>query len=108
MSFLSFREGAQGYYVFAFTPYWHTFEISYGTPSGKWENLEGQKGISEYDFQKNTWYFVRVEAYGAQIKVYLDRKLVFAVEDTRLKEGGLALHTGPNTIAQFDDIQISK
>jgi pectate lyase len=107
MAFVEFRKNAEGgLYAFAFVPYWKLIHMAYQGPSTSWVSIQGQKGESTRDFQKGVWYSVRVEVQGEKIRAYLDDNLVILVEDSKLKEGGLALATGPNTTAQFDDVQV--
>jgi hypothetical protein len=105
MVWVGFRESSNGSYVFDFEPYWHNAGFSFVVPPGEvWEDL----GKTPHDYQKNTWYSVRVEAYGKQIKAYVDGTLLLVAEDTRLKNGRLTLSTIPTANVRFDDIRVSQ
>jgi pectate lyase len=92
----------RGDYGIVINPYWGGFGIDY-LPPGKWETILDSK----YNFEPGTWYTIRVEAKGKNIKVFLDGNLRMETDDSRASSGFLRLKTGPNTIVRFDDIRIT-
>lgn len=73
-----------------------------------WLPLHGKKTVYSYNFEKGVWYSVRIECRGNIIQAYIDGTLAIDVEDTRASKGSFSLAIAPNTIAQYDDIRISK
>jgi hypothetical protein len=108
MVFLTFRRAkvpTNQNYIFTFVPYWRLIEIDYGAENlSAWQTIEGQQG---YDFKRDVWYSVRLEAQGAHIRAFLDGFAIMAAEDARIERGDLALCSGPNMIAQYDDVRVT-
>lgn len=109
MVILSFRGNPQAGYGLALSPYAKLVRVFYRgeDTSWGWMRIEGQKSEADFDVQKNVWYMVRLEVQGERIQVYIDGNLVLSLKDNRLGEGIInQLGTGPDTIAQFDDVQV--
>lgn len=106
--FVIFRESPDIRYFFVIHVAGKNARTYFQGTSDLWIPLRGTKHIYPYDFQKGVWYSVSIECYGNIIQAYIDGNLVLAVEDTRASRGSLSLGIGPNTIAQFDDIRISR
>ena len=98
MAFLSFRED----YKVSLNPYWQKIYLSYETPESPWDDF----AYSDYNIQPGVWYSMRIEANGTRLKVFLDGDLRIDVEDSRTSSGRASLHSGPNTVVQFDDIRV--
>lgn len=54
----------------------------------------------------NTWYTLRVEAAGNEIKLYIDDKLIADGIDNRSLKGSAGFAAGPNTKACVDNLRI--
>lgn len=76
--------------------------LNYISHGSSWQGITNR----EYSLTKNVWYWVRIEAKGAEIKVSIDDVLVINTEDTRYNAGHVTIQTGQYTHAQFDDIQV--
>jgi hypothetical protein len=62
---------------------------------------------SNFNFGTDTWYSVKIEAYGQKITVYINDEKVIDIQDNRRDSGQLVLALGLNTHAQFDDILVT-
>ncbi|MBI5569047.1 MAG: pyruvate, phosphate dikinase [Desulfomonile tiedjei] len=52
----------------------------------------------------NTWYDLRVETAGTQVKAYLDGRLLIDYEANRSSEGYLGLWTKADSVTEFDSL----
>lgn len=60
------------------------------------------------DVERNRWHSLQVRADGSSIKVMLDKRLLFtALDDTILRDGHVALWIEEDTVARFDQIEIT-
>jgi hypothetical protein len=105
--FVIFRESANAKYQFVIQHFSKSAAIYFQGITGPWILLTGAKADYQYNFQKEVWYFVRVEGNGDSLRAYVDGNLAVEVEDKRANKGVVSLAIGPNTIAQYDDIRVS-
>ena len=72
------------------------------------ENREtGLFGARKFDFSMMTWYLLRIEAKGADVRVYLDNVLQVSDQDNKLKSNIIALSTCCNVHRfYFDDVKV--
>jgi hypothetical protein len=77
--------------------------LNYTTRGSDWKVMINR----EYSLKKNIWYWIRIEAKGAEIKVSVDNDTVIYTDDTRYSTGYINIQAGQNTHAQFDDIQVT-
>ncbi len=107
MGMVMFRRSDTGYYTVVFVPYHNELSFSYqGDGVVGWTWLDGLKPNTEFEVEKNKWYSMRVENIGNSQKAYLDGQLILSATDNSLKQGSLSLEIGPDTIIQFDDIEV--
>ena len=59
-----------------------------------------------FNMEKGVWYNLRIKLSGSNIKVYIDGKLVFNVNDDSISSGTVALYCWRNRGAWFDDILV--
>jgi len=72
------------------------------TPENGWVDARRHRGI---EISEEEWHTARVEAQGAEHRVYLDGKLLFTEEDDTLTEGVIGLRAGQGDIL-FDDVRV--
>jgi hypothetical protein len=60
----------------------------------------------EYNLKKNIWYWVRIEAKGSEINIFIDDVLIVSANDTRFNSGYINIQAGQYAHSQFDDIQV--
>jgi hypothetical protein len=71
------------------------------------KRVNGVLGVLAEDtvpYTMNQWYSVRIEVQGSNIKVYLDRALLFDVTDDSIASGKVGLYSWGNAGSEFDDI----
>ena len=100
--FLEFRRfsGSENY-LFDLKPYKNNAILGIVTNSD-WSRITS----SNYQFNVNTWYLIRVEVYYSNISVFIDGNLIIDLEDSRIEHGKLGLKVDPGTYAQFDDFWV--
>ena len=77
--------------------------LSYNPKGSGWIGITNH----EYNFSRNTWHWVRIEAKGAEIKVFIDNELIINTDDTRYTYGFVNIQAGQYTHMQIDDIQVT-
>ena len=72
------------------------------------ENREtGLFGARKFDLSMKTWYLLRIEAKGSNIRVYLDNILQISDQDDKLKSNIIALTTCCSVHRfYFDDVKV--
>jgi hypothetical protein len=88
-------------YIFSIDLY--NVGLHYSGLDGQWHNKKNRS----YPLNKNTWYWVRVEANGTNLDIFIDGFPVINTEDTLYSTGTLELCGGPYSHAQFDDIEVT-
>jgi len=58
------------------------------------------------DIRSDTWYRLKVETYGSQIRFYIDDMLMTQTNDAQRSEGFAGFGVSPNTTACVDDIKV--
>ncbi len=58
------------------------------------------------DIRSDTWYRLKVETYGSQIRFFIDDKLMTQANDTQRLEGFAGFGVSPNTTACVDEIKV--
>jgi hypothetical protein len=82
----------------------HNTSLSYTVNSyDKWETLKNQ----EYPLSVNTWYWVRIQADGQDLRVFIDDSLVINTDDSHYLKGLINIQASPYTYVQIDDIQVT-
>ncbi len=74
-----------------------------GEANGNWTELKSVKS----SIQANTWYSVKIEAQGSNIKVYIDDMQVpkITVNDATFARGSIGVRTY-GALARYDDISV--
>ena len=91
---LKFRQSSPGSYLLVLNPYLHQIELDYFWPNGSFEPLIADEGVHAFDFQKNIWYAIRIEAYGSRMNVIVDGNLLFSLEEFQVDRGRLCTPKG--------------
>jgi formylglycine-generating enzyme required for sulfatase activity len=97
----------------SWTGYIVSYDAQYGSVGIKiqvndspWQPVEAVSGGGNIENANHDWVTLRVEAQGSIMKIYVNGKLMLSASDSRLKGGGMAIVTSPNTTAQFDDFKV--
>lgn len=77
--------------------------IGYSEDSS-WDSFTG-KG---YDFTVNTWYTLRAEALGDQLRWYINDRLILRAHDSRLTNGSVGIAVSPNSEICIDDLRVQE
>lgn len=75
--------------------------LYYDSPQTPYTPIEG----SAYKFEPQTWYFIRIEARGVNIKIYVNNSLIIDANDSKLTKGSLLLGVEGGHV-QFDDFLV--
>lgn len=65
-------------------------------------------GQTDYPFQLNTWYTIRVEAIGTHLTLSIDGQPILERDDPMSGQGFYYLNAAPSAIVQFDDIFVER
>lgn len=76
--------------------------LNYTTNGSNWKVMTNR----ENPLKKNTWYWVSIEANGAEIKVSINDSVVINTDDTLFNSGRITMQAGQYTHMQVDDIQV--
>jgi hypothetical protein len=79
------------------------FSLEFATHHVNWQSL----AFEEYPLESETWYKVRVEAEGDDIRIYVNDKPLLATTDTQFTNGRFVLGAFPGVHVQFDDIKVT-
>ena len=60
----------------------------------------------DFELHPNTWYDVRIRAYGSTIQIYIDDVLYISANDSRIDKGAISWGVGRDYV-QFDDILVT-
>ena len=77
--------------------------LNYTANGSPWKVITNR----EHHLQKNTWYWVRIEAKGSEIKISIDDFVVINTDDTLYNSGRITMQAGQYTHMQVDDIQVT-
>jgi hypothetical protein len=93
-------------YYLAFSPYWTTIDII-DFSEDEWVWLQQ---FPFTNFRSDSWYEVRVEAIGTDVRFYINNSLLTRVRDIREPDQTerLRFSTGGDVTAYFDDIVLIK
>lgn len=76
--------------------------LNYTANGSNWKVMTNR----EYPLKKDTWYWVTIEANGAEIKVSINDSIVINTDDTLFNSGRITMQAGQYTHMQVDDIQV--
>ena len=104
--FLGFRNSKKGGYRVSLSDsgliaLWYE---DYEDKDTGWDSLKS----TEFNFQKDTWYSVRIEVDGTEVRVFLDDDLMLVDDDSPSLDERPLLGVGSYTIARFDDIRVTE
>ena len=78
--------------------------------AGALSHCEGSRlSYKNYGFNEGTWYNVKIEAYGNNIKVYINNSLIidYTDNDNPLLDGGYGPYTASNPDGHFQTVQVN-
>ena len=76
--------------------------LGYSVNSYDWKMLKSEV----YPLKKNTWYWIRIQAQGQDLRVYVDDVRVINTDDNHYASGAVNIQAVPYTYMQIDDIQV--
>lgn len=86
--------------------------IVYIDPQGAslnyWAQVSGNHEITyrSHNLERGVWHWIKVDARGTEINVFIDDVAVISTDDSRYSTGGVIMQVGYNSHIQFDDIQV--
>lgn len=76
--------------------------LNYTTHGSDWKPITSR----QYNFKRNEWYTISIQAEGDEIKVTVNDTVVIFTDDTKHTYGRVDIQAGQYTHAQFDDIEV--
>lgn len=78
--------------------------------TGSLKHCEGSRlTYKSYPFEESAWYDVKIEAYGNNIKIYINNNLIidYTDNDSPLLDGGYGPYTASNPDGHFRTVQVN-
>jgi hypothetical protein len=63
--------------------------------------------LHEFNLNKDTWYWINIEAKGSGIKISIDDYVVINTDDALFSSGSITMQAGQFTHLQLDDVQVT-
>ena len=96
---ISFRSSESDQYIVS---------IDINMTSLNYTHADGARWIDittrEHPLEKNKWYDVSIEAYGEEIRVFIDDEIIINTDDTKFQTGIVIIGVGQYSYIQLDDI----